>query len=103
VGLYYETSLNSDIELTAYGAGNALLEHVTAVGVPLYIYPQGFIGIARTEGIFRLDVESHPTGSPSSANNFGIDDLTFQVVPEPCSFALVGFGATALMIARQRK
>jgi hypothetical protein len=103
VGLFFATSLDSDIELTAYGAGNTLLEHISAVGSHLYIDTlQGFTGIARSEGIVRLDVESHPSANPTYPFNFSIDDLTFQV-PEPSSFALLGLAAGSLMIYLRRK
>src|SRR5262249_44383228 len=97
------TSLSADIELTAYGAGGVVLEHDTAFGVNLYgDLSQGFTGIARTEGIVRLDVESHPTLQPTAAFNFQIDDLTFQV-PEPSIAALLGLGSVALIIVRRRR
>jgi hypothetical protein len=97
VGLFFATSFGADIELTAYGAGGTLLEHDTAVGSDLSsgVTLQGFTGIARGEGIVRLDVESHPDGSPGTPFNFSIDDLTFQAVPEPSSLALFALAGLA--------
>jgi len=109
VGFFFLTSTFSDIELTAYDAGNNVLEHDTAVGTHLYTDQiQGFTGIFNSQGIMRLDVESHPTdpGYPLGLTyplNFSIDDLTLQAAPEPSVLGLAGIGAAALMILHRRK
>jgi len=104
VGFFFETSLNSDIELTAYDASNNVLEHDTSVGTNLYDSTlQGFTGIFNSQGIMRLDVASYLNGQPTTPLNFGIDDLTFQLTPEPSALALAGLGGAALMVLRRRK
>lgn len=93
VGFDFGSSDSSFMQLDAYGVDGTLLESLDFVGAPAPIGAAGFVGLAETAGIARLDVSYHPDFNPTLGYNFVIDNLEFQgQVPEPTPFATIAAG-----------
>ena len=94
VGFDYGSSIDSFLELEAYGTDNQLLGTLIFVGNPAPIGLEGFAGIGESTPIARLDISYHPDTNACRTLNFSIDDLEFEAgsVPEPSTLALIAAG-----------
>jgi hypothetical protein len=104
VGAFFETSLNSTITMMAFSPTGALLESVTLTGsFDASSFLTGFIGLEEAGGIGHVELFSR-SNYPGLANfNFAIDDLRFELVPEPGTLILLGMGVLGLAFYGRRK
>lgn len=95
VGAFVTGDAGTTITLDAYDENGVLLESVTVSSVSLSQWGSNFLGLERTEGIWRVVFRGH---------DFGLDELGFSEldpVPEPSSAALLGLALAALAAARR--
>jgi hypothetical protein len=102
VGFDFGSSTSSYIELDAYGAGHQLLETEYFVGSDAPIGLAGFAGLQESSPIVELDVSYHPFDDPSRTLNFSIDNLQYQVVPEPSTIGFIITGVLGMAVLRRR-
>jgi hypothetical protein len=108
VGFEYGSSINAYLQLSAYGAGNTLLETEDFTGSPAPIGLAGFAGLSETSAITQLDV-SYLNVSDQRTLNFSIGNVLFVdpplPTPEPSTLLLVGAGllGTGISAARARR
>jgi len=88
VGGYVSGLPGGVVTLTAYDAGNNLLESTTVATVPVGSWPTNFIGLQRSEGIRRIEL---------NASTLVLDGLTFEAIPEPSTLTLAGLGLFGLL------
>jgi len=94
-GTFFATSLNSTMTMEAYSTGGTLLESLTLTGGTQQAdFLTGFIGLQRSEGIGRIELYSRSNASGQPNFNFSIDDLRFEVIPEPSSALTVAVAMT---------
>ncbi|MGO9305745.1 MAG: PEP-CTERM sorting domain-containing protein [Candidatus Korobacteraceae bacterium] len=103
-GFDYASSLDSFLELNAYGTSGQLLETLTFVGSPAPIGLEGFAGIEAASPIAELAVSYIPFSNPCRTLNFSIDNLEFESpVPEPACLALSAGGLFWIVLLRRRR
>lgn len=102
VGFDYGSSVNSFLQVSAYGTSGQLLETLTFQGSTAPIGLEGFAGLEEASLIAELDVSYIPSFDPSRTFNFSIDNLEFTgpTVPEPASLALLLAGLCGIALAR---
>lgn len=106
VGFDYGSSVDSFLEVSAYGTRGQLLETLIFNGISAPIGLEGFAGIQESSPIAELAVSYHPYSDPCRTFNFSIDNLEFESpVPEPASvtLAFVGLCGIAWVGRRRRK
>lgn len=105
VGFDYGSSLDSFLQVSAYGQSGQLLETLTFNGSPAPIGLEGFAGIEETSPIAQLDVSYIPSYDTTRTFNFSIDNLEFQgsPVPEPGCLVLVAAALSAIAVVRGRR
>ncbi len=104
-GFDYASSVDSFLELSAYGTGGQLLETLTFVGSSAPIGLEGFAGIEEASPIAELAVSYIPFSDPTRTLNFSIDNLEFEgsPVPEPACLALSAGGLFGIVLLRRRR
>ncbi len=103
VGFDFGSSIDSYLQLDAYGSGHQLLETQDFTGTSAPIGLAGFAGLQESTSIAELDISYHPCSDPSRTLNFSIDNIAFQSsVPEPSSVALIIAGVLGMAIVRRR-
>ncbi len=104
-GFDYASSVDSFLELSAYGTGGQLLETLTFVGSSAPIGLEGFAGIEEASPIAELAVSYIPFSDPTRTLNFSIDNLEFEgsSVPEPACLALSAGGLFGIVLLRRRR
>lgn len=92
VSFYADPNGSSDPVFNVYDASGALLETITVDNPDWILVTLSSTNISRIEGI-----------QPSDTWNFSVDDLSFDVVPEPSTLAIAGLGLLSLGMFRRRK
>ncbi|HKV41632.1 MAG TPA: PEP-CTERM sorting domain-containing protein [Blastocatellia bacterium] len=102
VGFDYGSSVDSFLQVSAYGTGGQLLEALTFQGATAPIGLEGFAGIEEISPMAELDLSYIPYSDETRTFNFSIDNLEFQgpTVPEPASLFLVLAGLFGVALAQ---
>ena len=102
VGFDYGSSVDSFLQVSAYGQSGQLLETLTFDGSSAPIGLEGFAGIEETSPIAQLDVSYIPSYDTTRTFNFSIDNLEFQgsPVPEPAALLLVAAGLCGIALTQ---
>ena len=89
--------------LSLFGAANELIGSLD-VAVNNNRNVDQFIGLRSTVPFYHARFENFtPSGTPSEGYGVALDDLTFTQVPEPSTWALIGFGAASIWLFRRRQ
>jgi hypothetical protein len=101
VGAYLTSSnlvTGETFVLTAYDSFGSFLESATIDPVPTAQWRTNFLGIQNPAGISKITIVSINGGGALM-----LDDLTFEVVPEPSSLVLIGIVLIASQIRLRRR
>jgi hypothetical protein len=98
VGAWVTGDAGTTITLEVYDQNDVLLESATVASVAIADWGWNFLGLERSEEIWRVVFRGH---------DFGLDQLVFGVpptpIPEPSTAACVALGLVGLAAARRRE